>query len=67
MNGDKKTVFSGVQPSGNLTIGNYLGAIKNFSRFSKKNSLMPLYSACPFMWTVRNVRLRARYGTSQNR
>ena len=34
MNGDKKTVFSGVQPSGNLTIGNYLGAIKNFSRFS---------------------------------
>ena len=33
MNGDKKTVFSGVQPSGNLTIGNYLGAIKNFSTF----------------------------------
>ena len=31
---DKKTVFSGVQPSGNLTIGNYLGAIKNFSKFS---------------------------------
>ena len=35
MNGDKKIVFSGVQPSGNLTIGNYLGAIKNFSRFSE--------------------------------
>ena len=34
MNKDIKTVFSGVQPSGNLTIGNYLGAIKNFSRFS---------------------------------
>ena len=34
MNGDKKTVFSGVQPSGNLTIGNYLGAIKNFAKFS---------------------------------
>ena len=31
---EKKRVFSGVQPSGNLTIGNYLGAIKNFSRFS---------------------------------
>ena len=27
---DKKIVFSGVQPSGNLTIGNYLGAIKNW-------------------------------------
>ena len=26
----KKTIFSGVQPSGNLTIGNYLGAIRNW-------------------------------------
>lgn len=25
-----KTIISGVQPSGNLTLGNYLGAIKNF-------------------------------------
>ncbi len=33
---DKKIVFSGVQPSGNLTIGNYLGAIKNFSRFCEE-------------------------------
>ena len=36
MTGDRKTVFSGVQPSGNLTIGNYLGAIKNFTRFSEE-------------------------------
>ena len=34
MFGDLKTVLSGVQPSGNLTIGNYLGAIKNFSAFT---------------------------------
>ncbi|MBR5043811.1 MAG: tryptophan--tRNA ligase, partial [Clostridia bacterium] len=34
MIGDVKTVLSGVQPSGNLTIGNYLGAIKNFSAFA---------------------------------
>ena len=33
MNGDMKTVFSGVQPSGNLTIGTYLGAIRNFTTF----------------------------------
>ena len=33
---DQKIVFSGVQPSGNLTIGNYIGAIKNFSRFSEE-------------------------------
>ena len=36
MLGDKKVVFSGVQPSGNLTIGNYLGAIKNFGAFSEE-------------------------------
>lgn len=27
---EKKTIFSGVQPSGNITLGNYLGAIKNW-------------------------------------
>ena len=26
----KKLVFSGVQPTGNLHLGNYLGALKNF-------------------------------------
>ena len=26
----KKRIFSGIQPSGNLTLGNYLGALKNF-------------------------------------
>ncbi len=31
---DKKVVFSGVQPTGRLTLGNYLGAMKNFSAFS---------------------------------
>ena len=33
---DTPVSFSGVQPSGNLTIGNYLGAIKNFSLYSEK-------------------------------
>jgi tryptophanyl-tRNA synthetase len=28
-----KRVFSGVQPSGELTLGNYLGAIRNFATF----------------------------------
>ncbi len=31
---DRKVSYSGVQPSGNLTIGNYLGAIKNFASFT---------------------------------
>ena len=29
----KPTIFSGIQPSGNLTLGNYLGAIKNWIGF----------------------------------
>ena len=28
--------YSGIQPSGNLTIGNYLGALRNFSTYSEK-------------------------------
>ncbi len=35
MLGDRKVSFSGVQPSGNLTIGNYLGALRNFSKYSE--------------------------------
>lgn len=31
MDNVKKTVFSGVQPTGKITIGNYLGAIRNWS------------------------------------
>ena len=29
---NKKTLFSAIQPSGILTIGNYLGALKNFKK-----------------------------------
>lgn len=32
---DKKIVFSAIQPSGSLTIGNYLGALSNFSDLQK--------------------------------
>ncbi len=32
----KKLVFSGVQPTGNLHLGNYLGAIKNFVALQKE-------------------------------
>lgn len=33
---DKKVMFSGIKPSGDLTLGNYLGAIKNWVRLSKE-------------------------------
>ena len=36
MIGETKVSFSGVQPSGNLTIGNYLGAIRNFADYTDK-------------------------------
>jgi len=32
----KEIVFSGVQPTGNLHLGNYLGAMKNFVKLQKK-------------------------------
>ena len=31
-----KKIFSGVQPTGNLHLGNYLGAIKNFVNLQKE-------------------------------
>lgn len=32
---DKKIIFSGIQPSGNLTLGNYLGAIRQWVNLQK--------------------------------
>ena len=26
----KQRIFSGIQPTGNLTLGNYIGALRNF-------------------------------------
>jgi tryptophanyl-tRNA synthetase len=33
---NKKLVFSGIQPTGNLHLGNYLGALKNFASLQKE-------------------------------
>ena len=33
---EAKLIFSGVQPTGNLHLGNYLGAIKNWVELQKK-------------------------------
>ena len=37
---NKKLIFSGVQPTGNLHLGNYLGAIKNFVSLQRENNCM---------------------------
>ena len=34
MNDQKKVIFSGMQPSGTITLGNYLGALKNWTSFA---------------------------------
>ena len=36
----KELVFSGVQPTGNLHLGNYLGALKNFVSLQKSMSCL---------------------------
>jgi tryptophanyl-tRNA synthetase len=36
MLGDKKVLFSGMQATGNLTLGNYLGALKNWVSLSEE-------------------------------
>ncbi len=36
MQDGKKTIFSGIQPSGSLTLGNYLGAIKNWAALQEE-------------------------------
>ena len=41
----KKRVFSGVQPSGGLTLGNYLGAIKRFVEMQNDN-YETIYCVC---------------------
>ena len=38
-----KKIFSGVQPTGNLHIGNYLGAIKNFVNFQNQENTDCIY------------------------
>ena len=38
-----KKIFSGVQPSGNLHLGNYLGAIKNFVELQNEKNTECVY------------------------
>ena len=35
----KDTVFSGVQPTGDIHLGNYLGAIKQFLNFQNEHDM----------------------------
>ena len=48
-----KKIFSGVQPTGNLHLGNYLGAIKNFVSLSNDKKLS--FSLCLFNSSNDNI------------
>lgn len=37
---DKKIVYSGIQPSGSLTLGNYIGALSNFGQLQDEYSCL---------------------------
>ncbi len=39
----RKNIFSGVQPTGNLHLGNYIGAIKNFVKLQSDNDSKCIY------------------------
>ena len=41
-NSKKKVIFSGIQPSGTITLGNYLGAVRNW--VSMQDEFSPIYS-----------------------
>ena len=45
-----KKIFSGVQPTGNLHLGNYIGPIKNFVDLQKKkdNQCIKIYKFSEF-------------------
>ena len=34
-----ENILSGIKPTGQLTLGNYIGALKNFSKFQDENKV----------------------------
>lgn len=61
-NEKKKVVFSGIQPSGNITLGNYIGALRNFTSFDDADCLYCL--ADLHTLTVRQVPAELRKRTA---
>ena len=55
----KQRVFSGVQPSGNLTVGNYLGAIKNWVGLQESHET--IFLCAKKNYSVFNDLLRERF------
>ena len=47
-----KKIFSGVQPTGNLHLGNYLGAIKNFVELQNEEDNNCIYCVVDFVKAI---------------
>ncbi len=45
-NNEQKVMLTGVRPSGNLTLGNYLGAIRNFVTRQSQYKIISLWRIC---------------------
>ena len=50
---EKNRILSGIQPTGNLHLGNYLGAIKNF--VSLQNNFDCLYNSSSYFTVTFSV------------
>ena len=48
----KKRIFSGMQPSGCMTLGNYLGAIKNWATLQDEYDCFYCIVDLPADWTA---------------
>lgn len=60
---DKKVIYSGIQPTGRITLGNYIGAVSNWIRLQDDDNYLKIYSVVDLhSLTVRQVpsELRAR-------
>ena len=61
----KNRILSGVQPTGNLHLGNYLGAIKNFVKLQKDYEcyfmLADLHSITVFQDPKQLIKQKYRY------
>ena len=50
----QKNIFSGVQPTGNLHLGNYIGAIKNFVKLQSEMTLNVFIVLLIYMQLLQN-------------
>lgn len=60
---DKKIIYSGIQPTGCITIGNYVGALKNWLKLQENDDYLCIYSIVDLhCLTVKQIpaELRAR-------